>query len=70
MLNPEQTYSRKNQILYDSDGKAVLKFVDKGPNCEKITGVLIENVNKYINRYPERIEIINQEPENEQLTLF
>lgn len=58
MLNPLQTYYRKNQILYDELSNQVLKFVDKMPDGENFTGDLIENMNKYINRYPERIEII------------
>lgn len=69
MLNPDQTYYRKKQILYDLQGNQVLKFVDKMPDMENTTGDLVENMNKYINRYPERIEIITN-PIKEQLTLF
>jgi len=39
------------------------------PDMENTTGIFIENMNKYINRYPERIEIIKN-PIKEQLTLF
>lgn len=69
MLNPDQMYYRKNQILYDESGNQVLKFVDKMPDGENFTGELVENMNKYIIRYPERIEIITN-PIKEQLTLF
>lgn len=69
MLNSEQTYYRKNQILYDESGNQVLKFIDKMPDGENFIGDLIENMNKYIKCYPERIEIITN-PIKEQLTLF
>lgn len=69
MLNPLQTYYRKKQILYDLEVNQVLKFVDKMPDMGNTTGDLVENMNKYIERYPERIEIITN-PIKEQLTLF
>ncbi len=69
MLNPLQTYYRKKQILYDLQGNQVLKFVDKMPDMGNTTGDLVKNMNKYIERYPERIEIITN-PIKEQLTLF
>lgn len=69
MLNPLQTYYRKNQILYDLQGNQVLKFVDIMPDMGNTTRDLVENMNKYIERYPERIEIITN-PIKEQLTLF
>jgi len=66
MLNPEITYHRKNKILYDSSGNDVVKFKEITADAENLTGVLVENMNKYIACYPERIEII----EKQQLTLF
>jgi hypothetical protein len=66
MLNPNKTYHRKKQILYDEDGTPILKFRDKMPDSNGFTGDLIANMNNYIKCYPERVEIKN----NVQLNLF
>ena len=68
MLNPNKTYHRKKQILYDEDGNQILKFKDTMPDGSGFTGDLVINMNKYISRYPERIEVL--EKENVQLNLF
>lgn len=66
MLNPNKTYHRKKQILYDESGNQILKFLDKMPDRTGFTGDLIANMNNYIKCYPERVEIKN----NVQLNLF
>lgn len=70
MLNPEETYHRKKQILYDSKNKKILTFIDKMPDAGNFTGELIINMNNYIKRYPERVDIFNMENLKTQLTLF
>lgn len=70
MLNPNKTYHRKNQILYDESGAQILKFLDKMPDGNNFSGDLILNMNNYIKRYPERIEILETKKENVQLNLF
>lgn len=70
MLDPEETYHRKNQILYDSKNKKILTFIDKMPDAGNFTGELIINMNNYIKRYPERVEIFKFESSDSQLTLF
>lgn len=69
MLNPSQTYHRKKGILYDESGTQILKFTDIKTDVSNLTGDLVENMNNYINRYPDRIEIITIK-ENVQLNLF
>jgi len=64
MLNPNQIYHRKNKILYDSSGKEIVKFKEITVDAENLTGVLVENMNKYIACYPERIEIIEKQTIN------
>lgn len=68
-LKPWQHYNRKNQILYDESGTEILKFLDKTPDRNNLTGDLIVNMNNYIRCYPERIEIIEPK-KNVQLNLF
>lgn len=69
MLNPSKNYHRQNQILYGESGTEIIKFLDKTPDRNDLTGDLIVNMNNYIRCYPERIEII--EPKNNvQLNLF
>jgi len=68
MLNPNKTYHRKKQILHDEDGNQILKFKDNMPDGSDYTADLVINMNKYILRYPERIEVL--EKENVQLNLF
>ena len=68
MLNPNKTYHRKNQILYDEYGNQILKFKDNMPDGSGFTADLVINMNKYLSRYPERIEVL--EKENVQLNLF
>lgn len=69
MLNPNQTYHRKKQILYDESGNQILKFKDNAADAENLTGKLVENMNNYIRCYPDRIEILEKK-ENVQLNLF
>lgn len=69
MLNPSETYHRKKQILYDSKNNQILTFRDKMPDGENFTGNLVENINNYIKKFPERIQVVEQETNN-QLTLF
>lgn len=66
MLNPNKTYHRKKQILYDESGNQILKFLDKMPDRNGFTGDLIAKMNNYIKCYPERVEIKN----NVQLNSF
>lgn len=66
MLNQNKTYHRKKQILYDEDGNPILKFTDTEKDIENISGEYLNNLNKSIKLYPERIEIKN----NVQLNLF
>lgn len=66
MLNPNKSYHRKKQMLYDENGNQILKFLDKMPDKNSLTGDLIANMNNYIKCYPERVEIKN----NVQLNLF
>lgn len=66
MLNPSQTYHRKKQILYDESGNDILKFKDIEKDIENISGESLNNLNRYIKLYPERVEIKN----NVQLNLF
>lgn len=66
MLNPNKRYYRLKQILYDEDGNQILKFKDNMPDGSGYTADLVINMNKYISRYPERIEVL----ENVQLNLF
>lgn len=71
MLNPEQVYHRKKDILYDESGTAILKFIGNTNNAENLTGNLVENMNKYIMCYPERIEVIESKKQNNvQIDLF
>ena len=66
MLDPKEIYSRKNKVLYDSLGNEVLKFTEHTVDTSNLTGDLVDNMNKFISCYPNRIEII----EKQQLTLF
>lgn len=71
MLNPEQVYHRKKDILYDESGVAVLKFIGDTNNAENLTGNLVENMNNYIRCYPERVEVIESKKQtNVQIDLF
>lgn len=71
MLDPTENYTRKNQILYDSLGRKVLKFKESTPDRNDLTGELIENINMFIKCYPERVEFIETKQEaNIQLDLF
>jgi len=70
MLNPKQTYHRKKGILYDEFGTKILKFTDITTDADNLTGDLVVNINNYISRYPDRIEIIEEKKENVQLNLF
>lgn len=72
MLNPSQTYHRKKQILYDESGNQILKFKENAADVENLTGDLVENMNRFIKLYPERVEIIIKEEKqnNVQLNLF
>jgi len=71
MLNPEQTYHRKKNILYNEDGNQILKFLDIGLDGENFTGQLVININNYIRVYPERIEVIESKKQtNVQIDLF
>lgn len=69
MLNPTQTYHRKKQILYDESGNQILKFLDNAADTTGLTGKLVKNMNRFIECYPDRVEIIKQETNN-QLNLF
>lgn len=71
MLNPEQTYYRKNHIIYDESGNAILKCDEKTADATGLTGQLVVNMNNYIRYYPDRVEILEQKPQtNVQLNLF
>lgn len=71
MLDPDQNYIRKSQVLYDSSGKSILKFIEKTPDRNDLTGELVKNMNSFIKCYPERVEIFKQEENlNVQLNLF
>lgn len=70
MLTNTETYSRKNDILYDSKGNKILKFLQHTVDTEKITADLFDNLNNFINKFPERVEIFNDESSEMQLTLF
>lgn len=71
ILNPNQTYYRKNHILYDENGNAIIKFEQKTADVSGLTGKLVENMNNYIRCYPERVEILEQKPKSDvQLNLF
>lgn len=70
MLNPEEIYYRKKNILYNSKNKAVVKFSESSADVGNLTGNLVENMNNYIRCYPERIEIFSMESSETQLTLF
>ncbi len=67
MLNPEEIYSRKKEILYDSKGNAIVKFIGSTSDAKDLTGTLVENMNRYITTYPDRIEVLESK---NQLTLF
>lgn len=69
LLNPSQKYKRKNNIIYDESGNQVLKFTQNTNDHDYVTGQLVENMNKYIRCYPDRVEIITIK-ENVQLNLF
>lgn len=66
MLKPSKTYHRKKQILYDESGNKILKFKDIEKDIKNISGESLNNLNRFIKLYPERIEIKN----NVQLNLF
>jgi len=68
ILNPNKRYYRLKQILYDEDGNQILKFKDTMPDGSGFTGDLVINMNKYILRYLERIEVLKKE--NVKLNLF
>lgn len=70
VLNPQEIYNRKNKVLYNSTGNQILKFIDKTPDLENITGIFIENINNYIKAYPDRVEIFSNEISDPQLKLF
>lgn len=70
MLNPEETYHRKKDILYDSQGVEVLKFLEHTVDSADLTGDLVNNMNMFIKCYPERVEFLDQKKENVQLNLF
>lgn len=70
ILNPEETYHRKNHILYDSQGNKIVQFDQKSADADNLTGDLVVNMNTYIKCYPERVEIFDQKKENVQLNLF
>lgn len=70
MLNPSETYSRKKNILYDAQGIKILKFLTDTVDRENISGDLVVNLNDYIKTFPERVEIVNTESSETQLTLF
>ncbi len=69
MLNPNQTYHRKKQILYDESGNQIVKFIGITTDADNLTGDLVDNMNKYIECYPDRIEVLEKK-ENVQLNLF
>jgi hypothetical protein len=71
MLNPEQIYHRKKDVLYNESGAAVLKFIGDTNNAENLTGNLVENMNNYIRCYPERVEVIEIKKQTSiQIDLF
>lgn len=70
MLNPEETYYRKKSTLYDSKNIPILIFKHETGNMENLTGDLVENMNTYIRKFPDRIHVIENKNLDEQLTLF
>lgn len=69
MLNSTQTYHRKKQILYDESGNQIVKFIGITADADNLIGDLVDNMNKYIECYPDRIEVLEKK-ENVQLNLF
>jgi len=70
MLDSNKIYHHKNQIIYDCQGNTIVKIKDRFPDLENISGNHITNINNYIKKFPDRVEIVNMKRQEIQLTLF
>jgi uncharacterized protein YfbU (UPF0304 family) len=70
MLDPTKTYSRKSSIVYDENDIQIVKFEEIFPDFDKLSEQAINYLNRYIEMFPNKIEIFKPEEEKQQLTLF
>lgn len=71
MLNPNNTYSRKSNIIYENDVPIIIlkhNFID----IEKLSETVINYMNRFMVMFPDLFEIIVKKEEeiNDQLSLF
>ncbi|MFV5697765.1 hypothetical protein ACM55H_05300 [Flavobacterium sp. ZT3R17] len=71
MLNPNNTYSRKSNVIYENDIPIIIlkhNFID----IEKLSETVINYMNRFMVMFPDLFEIIVKKEEeiNDQLSLF
>jgi len=71
MLDTSKKYTRRNSVLYDENGKALITFQRKYHDFDFNTKSSIEYVNRYVTMNPQLVTIHQEEkPKTEILTLF
>jgi len=71
MLNPNNTYSRKSNVIYEN-GIPIIKLKQNFIDIEKLSETVINYTNRYMEMFPDLFEMIENKIENKpkQFSLF
>jgi len=71
MLNPNQSYSRKSNVIYENS-IPIIKLKQNFIDVEKLSETIINYTNRFMVMFPDLFEIIVKKEEeiNDQLSLF
>ena len=71
MLNPNNTYSRKSNVIYEN-GIPIIKLKQNFIDIENLSETVISYTNRYMEMFPDLFEMIENKIENKpkQFSLF
>jgi len=71
MLNPNNSYSRKSNVIYENS-IPIIKLKQNFIDVEKLSETVINYMNRFMVMFPDLFEIIVKKEEeiNDQLSLF